>query len=85
MLQTGCSVKVCSARGARTAHRLLRRFGDPPRAVAVVLEQVPGHSLRRLDADAGEAAAPSTSPSSAGFRRQPERQLVPGGSPACRR
>jgi hypothetical protein len=36
--------------------RLLQRFGDPPGAVAVVLEQVPGHALRRLDADAREAA-----------------------------
>ena len=35
---------------------VLQRIGDTTRAVAVVLQQVPGHPLRRLDADAGQAA-----------------------------
>ena len=40
---------------AHPRDRLLQRLGDPPRAVAVVLQQVPGHPLRRLDADARKA------------------------------
>jgi hypothetical protein len=33
----------------------LQGIGDAARAVAVVLQQMPGHALRRLDADAGQA------------------------------
>ena len=35
---------------------VLQRVGDTARAVAVVLQQVPRHPLRRLDADAGQPA-----------------------------
>jgi hypothetical protein len=33
----------------------LQRIGHPLRSLAVVLQQVESHALRRLDADAGQA------------------------------
>ena len=51
------SVKVWQRSQWRTLRdRRLQRARDAQRAVAVVLQQVEGHALRRLHADAGQAA-----------------------------
>ncbi len=57
MLQTGASVKVWQRSQCRIeATAASSDFGDAARALAVVLQQMEGHALRRLDADAGQAA-----------------------------
>ena len=76
MLQTGFGEGVAALAVANARDRLLQRIGDPPRAVAVVLQQVPGHALRRLDADAGEAAQRLDRAS-----RGPTRPLAAGRAP----
>ena len=59
----------------------LQRRGDPARAVAVVLQQVERHALRRLDADAGQATQRLDEAFERGFSRSAatsERQLHAG-------
>ena len=57
MPQTGASVKVWQRSQWRTVRDGgLQRLRQPLRTFAVVLQQVEGHALRRLHADAGQAA-----------------------------